>query len=147
MEMFAVIALISVVMGIVGVLSVSLHRADRVSHAELAEEMTYLRLSRDFRRDVHRAASLEEIIEKGTTGIRLLNPAGPSVEYRAEGHIVSRSSMAKEEGTPSLESYELGPTTVPEFGHGDGVVSLRFGMNPTARREFVARLGRKGGDE
>jgi prepilin-type N-terminal cleavage/methylation domain-containing protein len=146
-EMFAVMALMAIILGIVGVLSISLRRSERMTHADLAEEMTYLRLSRDFRRDVHHAASLEEIAEKETTGVRLLNPAGPSVEYRAKGQVVSRSLMANAEGASSLERYDLGRNTVAGFDHGGGAVTLRFGTSPDARREFVARIGQKGGQE
>jgi hypothetical protein len=55
--------------------------------------------------------------------------------------------MAKAGVASSLERYDLGRKAVASFDHGDGLVTLRFGTTPTARREFVARLGQKGGQE
>jgi type II secretory pathway component PulJ len=141
-EMLAVIALTGAIIGLVGVISISLLRSERTSHAEMAEQMTYLRLSRDFRRDVHRAASLEEIADKATSGIRLAKPDGPSVEYRASGNIVSRTAWQKGAETPSVESYDLGRGALPRFARDDAVVSLRFGNDSPVRREVSARLNR-----
>jgi len=152
-EMLTVIALLGVVIGLVGVMSISLRRSERATHADMAEDMTYLRLSRDFRRDVHRATTLEEIADKETTGIRLASTDGPFAVYRAEGHSVSRSAMKNDGTATAVERYTLGRTVIPRFVREDDVVSLRFGTAPSARRELTARLNHdarfdtKGGDE
>lgn len=148
-EMLAVIAITSTIMGIVGVVSHTLLRSERSSRTELVEEMAYLRLSRDFRRDVHNAIKVEEIPEKTDAktpvGVRLEPSDGPLVEYRTEGNAVIRTATNKNQPA-SHERYSLTGSGSPGFAKADRdgttVVSLRFGDGDSRLRTVSARLGR-----
>jgi prepilin-type N-terminal cleavage/methylation domain-containing protein len=148
-EMLTVIALVGTVAGLVGVVSHSLLRAERTSRAELAAEMTYLRLSRDFRRDVHRASEVQKIPDesdpKSTAGIRLIVADGPAVEYRSADLVVSRS-VDRDGAANSSERYDLRLKDAPTFETNDGdggpIVSLRFDSEHSHWQTLSSRLGR-----
>lgn len=148
-EMFTVIALLGTAMGLIGVTSHSLLRSERTSRAELAAEMTYLRLSRDFRRDVHRASEVQKVPgksdPKSTAGIRLIVADGPPVEYRSADLVVSRS-VDRDGAADSSERYDLRLKDSPTFettdGDGGPIVSLRFDSEHSHWQSLSSRLGR-----
>jgi hypothetical protein len=119
-EVVLIVGSVSIILGLCGAFLHLLLKLDRTGRGSIADTTSVARLARQFRHDVHAAATAKVVPSGGdaTGGLELSAPGRPLVAYRAEGDRLVRTES---EGAVvrRREAYPLTQLGAAHF-HADG---------------------------
>ncbi len=148
LEMTAVIAALTIALGLGMALLLTAMRADQVGAATLRDLTRRTELADQFRADVAQAVEAPDRLDKFTAGAAclILRTAGGPIIYRWHDGTLDRTTLI--EGKESRRPITVGENSTVEFIHPAAerpIITVRVVTSPphgtASRREISAALG------
>jgi len=137
-ELLIVLSATTAVIGLSGKLMHQMMHAQSRANAMQQGERSALRLSAQFRGDVHRAREASVAGEAGNMAVTLLGSDAGEIQYRLEGEAVVRTVADDEKGQTAREVYRFPGAVELSFEPLEGPPRLRLRLEPPT---LVVRTG------
>lgn len=106
-ETVVVVGAVTIVLSLCGLILHGMLRLDRAGRGQFDDSATIGRLSRQFREDVHAAATVETPVSKNVPRMLTLKRDNLAIEYRAEGPWLTRTERGDDGKARNREGYRV----------------------------------------